>query len=879
MNLPFSAILLTICLVSAIEAAPSRSLQFKALTPDEARRWQEQSRARLFELLMGGNKPAAVALEPKILQRIEMPAGGYVLEELTLQTLADRRAHVWLATPKLAKGKVGAVLALHGHGGTGDEIVRGKSLYWYGRALAEMGYVVISPDIGSHELQHPNWSLMGERVWDALRCVDYLATRPEVDPDRMAVAGLSLGGETTMYVAALDPRLKAVCSSGWLTTVENMRHGHCPCWNFPGLEEHFDFADIFACIAPRPLICEIGEKEKAPGGFPVEIARRALAEIRPAYQVFGAELNLLLDVHPGGHVFRGAEYWRPLREALGTPYPWKTSRVGLENDVGQAPVGNSRSPIANRQTQIDQSLLTSAPTEELLRRGEIARRNFCRALGVLDSWWATRDRATGLYPRRLDQPVWAPADNAADMLPFLFLTAHYLAPERTNELHQVLRSEKALTDRLGPLPDWYSLTNHKFLYEKLELPRLIFGAAEYCKDGLIPMTEVMGRGPWTDRMFELMDAIFERGPVASEFGALPADDSEVNGDVLQTLGRLYAMTREPKYLQWAERIGDAYCFEVLPKNGGLPPHRWNFQNHRVVSDNLNLNDHGNELIGGLAELYAITKSFRPEKAERYRAPLQNMFQRLLAKARNEDGLWFNLVRASTGDVLNRETPDTWGYALGATLNFATATADDAFIGAVRQALRNIDRPRYLDWNGADSYADSIEGGLILLNRLPEEPGWRWLEKVLPIFLGKQRDDGIVEGWYGDGNYARTALMAGLYFTQGAMGRPWRSDLRFGATQQGHGLQIALAAEKEWEGRLSFDTPRHRRNLNLPVNYPRLNEFPEWFTVESDARYQVRAGDDKATVKSGAELADGLPLHLKAGETRLVEVRRLESAKN
>ena len=71
-----------------------------------------------------------------------------VLEELTLQTLPDRRAHVWLARPRQPKGKVGAVLAINGHGGSGEEIVRGLSLYWYGRALIEMGYVVIAPDVG-----------------------------------------------------------------------------------------------------------------------------------------------------------------------------------------------------------------------------------------------------------------------------------------------------------------------------------------------------------------------------------------------------------------------------------------------------------------------------------------------------------------------------------------------------------------------------------------------------------------------------------------------------------------------------------------------------------------------------------------------------------
>lgn len=269
--------------------------------------------------MMGGGEPVRGPLEPEVVRQMDVPGAEYRLEEVRLRTLPDRRAHVWLARPRAPKGKVGGVLAIHGHGGTGEQVVRGQGLYWYGRRLAEMGYVVIAPDVGQHQLQQTNWCLMGERVWDALRCLDYLVSLPEVDSDRLAVVGLSLGGETTMYVAALDQRLKAVCSSGWLTTVANMKQGHCPCWNFPGLEEHFDFADIFACVAPRLLVCEVGEQERAPGGFPVAIARQAFDEIRQAYRVFGAESSLVLTVHPGGHVFDGRDFWPRLRAVLGAP--------------------------------------------------------------------------------------------------------------------------------------------------------------------------------------------------------------------------------------------------------------------------------------------------------------------------------------------------------------------------------------------------------------------------------------------------------------------------------------------------------------------------------------------------------------------------------
>ncbi|MGQ9540626.1 MAG: alpha/beta hydrolase family protein [Armatimonadota bacterium] len=814
-----------------------RQRRIVARTPAEVRRWQSRCRRKLFELMMGGVEPPHVALDPQVIRRIDSPAGGYVLQELTLQTLPDRRVHVWLALARNPSGRVPAVLALHGHGGAGEQVVRGEGTYWYGRTLAEMGYVVIAPDIGSHDLQHKEWSLMGERVWDCLRCIDYLGTLPQVDPRRIGVVGLSLGGETAMYVAALDERIKITCSSGWLTTVENMKNGHCPCWNFPGLEEYFDFADIFACIAPRVLICELGEQERAPGGFPIPIARQPAEQIAQAYRVFRAEHNFHLDTHSGGHVFRGMGWWAMLPQVLGTAYPWRRERETVR---------------------------------EALRRGEIARRAFCRAMGVLDGWWAIRDRQTNLLPRRTDQHVWAPNDNAADLVPFLYLTAYFLAPERQPEIQRVFDSERKLTNRVGVLPDWYDLEKRAFAYLEEDIRRMLFGAAEYCKDGLLPMTEVMGRGWWTQRMTELVDAIFEHAPIRSDFGDLPANDTEVNGELLQVLSRLYAMTHDERYLRWAERIGDAYCFEVIPRNGGLPSHRWDFTNHKPISDVLSLNDHGNEIIGGLSELYLMVSEFHPNKARRYERPLRQMFTRLLEKARNADGLWYGLLTASTAEVRNPTVPDTWGYALSGAYTFGLATGDETFQHAAKYALEHINQPKYLLWEGADSFADAIEGALLLLNRLPVENGFRWLEAVLPLFFGKQSEDGIVEGWYGDGNYARTALMVGMYFTQGVIPRPWRPDLRMGAVRNGNTLTIAITADADWQGTLLFDHPRHRTHLHLSVNYPRLNEFPEWFTVQADRVYQVRVGRAECRV-SGEELKRGYPVAVRRGETVTVVV--------
>lgn len=284
-----------------------RRMRFNAKTPEEAIAWQEDARAKLFELMMGGAKPDKVPLNPKLIKQEKVQDEDYFLEELSIDSLPDRKVHVWVAMQKvIPKGGAPVILALHGHGGTGEQIVRGEGLYWYGKALAQKGYVIISLDLGQHDLQHENWTLMGERVWDALVCIDYICTRPEINKHKIGTVGLSLGGESVMYVSALDERIKIAVSSGWLNTIENMKHGHCPCWNFPGLEENFDFSDIFSCIAPRPLIMEIGRQETAPGGFPVSVAKPAYDEIKKAYKVFDAEDKCLLDIYDGGHIFYGA---------------------------------------------------------------------------------------------------------------------------------------------------------------------------------------------------------------------------------------------------------------------------------------------------------------------------------------------------------------------------------------------------------------------------------------------------------------------------------------------------------------------------------------------------------------------------------------------
>ncbi len=162
------------------------------------------------------------------------------------------------------------------------------------------GYVVISTDIGQHEIYETGRTLMGERLWDLMRCVDYLESLPFVDTHRIACAGLSLGGEMAMWLGAMDTRIKATVVCGFLTYMDQMEKNHCLCWKFPGLREAVDFPDIYGLIAPRALQCQNGEKEP-PDQFPPSLAQKAWLEIKVVYEKFVAVDKMELVIHPGGH--------------------------------------------------------------------------------------------------------------------------------------------------------------------------------------------------------------------------------------------------------------------------------------------------------------------------------------------------------------------------------------------------------------------------------------------------------------------------------------------------------------------------------------------------------------------------------------------------
>jgi hypothetical protein len=245
-----------------------------------------------------------------------------------------------------------------------------------------------------------------------------------------------------------------------------------------------------------------------------------------------------------------------------------------------------------------------------------------------------------------------------------------------------------------------------------------------------------------------------------------------------------------------------------------------------------------------------------------------MYDRILELGRNEHGMIYNSIDPGTGQ--HGKICDTWGYTYNGLYSVYLVDGTPAYREAVRKALGSL-QPHYGDyqWGTADEYADSVESALYHLNREPTASVETWLDVTIRRMWSRQQPDGVIEGWHGDGNNARTSLMYALWKTRGLTVEPWRSDVRFGAAIDDDALCVSLLADEPWSGRLRFDVARHRVHLHLPIDYPRLNQFPEWFTVDSARQYTVEGlpGDTKQV--TGKQLHDGLPITLDAGrEVRL-----------
>ena len=511
-----------------------------------------------------------------------------------------------------------------------------------------------------------------------------------------------------------------------------------------------------------------------------------------------------------------------------------------------------------------------APTQEVidaaLANGRLANEAFARSRHFVEGWLTLADSTTGLIPRNVPwSSYWNANDAAADNYPYMVLASYFTSDSLYNgRMLDMLNTEIRLTSCLGACPATFDFTTQS-LQNPVDTGSVIFGSAEYMKDGLLPITEMLGRSPWSDRMISILDDLHKLVEVVTDndikgyyFG--DSQVIEVNGDLLQVLSRVYWMTGNERYLDWAIRIGDYYLLEG---------------NNPVDLERLRLRDHGCEILLGLCELYATTRFARPEKYEAYKEPLHNMLNRVLEVGRNEHGLFYDEINPRAGTVLQAGVADTWGYTFD---GYWTVYELDG-VKEYREALLKLFAslwPHYRnhDWEGGsmDGYADAIESALNLYNREPSIPQVAdWIDSEMQVLYSFQKPNGIIEGWHGDGNFARTSIMYALWKTRGTHLRPWRDDVVYGAVDNANGITIALQAADTWQGKLCFDYPRWRDNLRLPMDWARINQWPQWFTADSGRKYVLTVNGKKRAC-TGAELRQGIDLTLLPGEVAIVQVR-------
>jgi dienelactone hydrolase len=316
------------------EAAP-RTLRFRARTRSEAEEWQKALRAKLTELV-GGFPSRREPLNPITLETRTL--AGYTREKLVFDSRPGVSVLAYLLLPDKARRPAAVMICVPGHGRGVDDIVgideRGnertdKAGYQHDFAIqvveAGMAAVAIEPmgfgcrrdavnarqglgrkacDPISGGALMVGQTMIGWRVWDVMRTIDYIGTRAELDPSRVGCMGISGGGTVTVFSSALDTRIRAALVSGYLNTFRDSIGSivHCSDNYVPGILNWAEMHDIAGLIAPRPLFVESGEKDDI---FPIRASVESFNEVRKIYEVFGARDRAEQEVFPGEHSFWG----------------------------------------------------------------------------------------------------------------------------------------------------------------------------------------------------------------------------------------------------------------------------------------------------------------------------------------------------------------------------------------------------------------------------------------------------------------------------------------------------------------------------------------------------------------------------------------------
>ena len=285
--------------------------------------WQRKRRRELWGLLGDlpwNHRPAA----PRLLRVESGP--GYTLEHLELDLNGFEKVPALLLIPEKRQPRAPGLLYIHWHGGnypTGkDELLTGrKVLPPYAPTLAAKGIVTLAIDswcFGERKRvedgRQGEWDAFKKMIWhgqvlfgmmlfDEHRALDYLLTRPEVDPRRVGVFGMSMGATKAWWLAALDPRIRLCLDLCCLTDFDELikadnLKGHGIYYYVPGLLRHFSAAGINELIVPRPHISLNGRRDSLTPVAGVEKIRRHLA---PLYQRYGREEDLRIELFDAAH--------------------------------------------------------------------------------------------------------------------------------------------------------------------------------------------------------------------------------------------------------------------------------------------------------------------------------------------------------------------------------------------------------------------------------------------------------------------------------------------------------------------------------------------------------------------------------------------------
>jgi len=303
---------------SRTAALANRSLaDIKTLDDWKAKR--TEYRQQLFEMLSLSPLPARTDLKPVITGKIDSEL--FTVEKLHFQSMPGLYVTANLFLPKKLQKPAPAILYLCGHARliTNGVSFGNKAGYeHHGSWFARNGYVCLTVDTvqlgeiqGIHHGTYREgmwwwnargYSSAGVEAWNSLRAVDYLQSRPEVDPNRIGVTGRSGGGAYSWWITALDDRIKVAAPVAGITDLQNhvvdgAVEGHCDCM-FIVNTFRWDYAMVAALAAPRPLLICNSDKDWI---FPLDGVARIHAKVANIYKLYGATNSLGLLITEGPH--------------------------------------------------------------------------------------------------------------------------------------------------------------------------------------------------------------------------------------------------------------------------------------------------------------------------------------------------------------------------------------------------------------------------------------------------------------------------------------------------------------------------------------------------------------------------------------------------